>query len=121
MGSLSLPRGFRLGGNKYIIEGVLGQGGFGITYLAQNVNTRKNYAIKEFFPKEYCGRDESTMHVITHLDTDFIERFKRKFIKEAGIMMSFHHPNIVSSSNNRQHPVMWGSFDDNFIMMNWKK
>lgn len=90
-----MPRGFRLGGNKYIIEGVLGQGGFGITYLAQNVNTRKNYAIKEFFPKEYCGRDESTMHVITHLDTDFIERFKRKFIKEAGIMMSFHHPNIV--------------------------
>lgn len=36
-------------------------------------------------------------------------------------LFTFVSREVKSSSNNRQHPVMWGSFDDNFIMMNWKK
>lgn len=45
---------------KYHIIRVLGQGGFGITYLAEHTMLDKMVAIKEFFPKEYCDRDEYT-------------------------------------------------------------
>ena len=27
---------------------------------------------------------------------------------------------VKRASNNQQHPVMWGHFDDNFVMMNWR-
>lgn len=56
-----------LQGGKYKIEKVLGQGGFGITYLAYNSYENKYVAIKEFFLKELCGR-EDTHRVITHAD-----------------------------------------------------
>ena len=48
---------------KYRIEKVLGQGGFGITYLATQVGLNRKVAIKEFFMKEYCNRDEATSSV----------------------------------------------------------
>ena len=49
-----------LQGGKYRIEKMLGQGGFGITYLATQVGLNRKVAIKEFFMKEYCNRDEAT-------------------------------------------------------------
>ena len=39
---------------KYRIEKSLGQGGFGITYLATQVNLNRQVAIKEFYPKDFC-------------------------------------------------------------------
>ena len=47
-----------LQGGKYRIERVLGQGGFGITYLAVQTTLERNVAIKEFFMKDFCGRDK---------------------------------------------------------------
>ena len=44
-----------LQGGKYRIERVLGQGGFGITYLAKETLLHRNMAIKEFFMKEDNG------------------------------------------------------------------
>ena len=52
-----------LQGGKYKIERVLGQGGFGITYLATQVGLNRRVAIKEFFMREYCNRDTDTSHV----------------------------------------------------------
>ncbi len=51
------------GATHYRIIGVLGQGGFGITYLAKgefkvgNVTTEGNFAIKEHFPSAFCSRE----------------------------------------------------------------
>ena len=45
-----------LQGGKYKIEKVLGQGGFGITYLGLQTGLNRSVAIKEFFMKEYCER-----------------------------------------------------------------
>ncbi len=42
----SLPHGYRL--HWYRIESLLGQGGFGITYLAHDTNRDKPVAIKEY-------------------------------------------------------------------------
>lgn len=82
---------------KYKIISTLGQGGFGITYLAENTMLDGKMAIKEFFFKEYCDRDESTSHVTipTSGNREIVERFKLKFIKEARTIFKLNHPNIV--------------------------
>lgn len=57
---LALPKGTVLGG-QYVIERVLGQGGFGITYQAVDHKTGKNVAVKEFFPDSMAARTTATM------------------------------------------------------------
>jgi len=86
-----------LQGGKYRIIEKLGQGGFGITYLAENTMLEGKMAIKEFFFKEYCGRDDATCHVTipTSGNREIVERFKQKFIKEARTIFRLNHPNIV--------------------------
>ena len=82
---------------KYRIIKKLGQGGFGITYLAENTLLEGKVAIKEFFFKEYCERDDSTSRVTipTSGNREIVERFKQKFIKEARTIFKLNHPNIV--------------------------
>ena len=82
---------------KYRIIKKLGQGGFGITYLAENTMLEGKVAIKEFFFKEYCERNELTCHVTvpTSNNRDTVQRFKQKFIKEAKTIFRLNHPNIV--------------------------
>lgn len=108
---MHLKSGTLLQGGKYKIEKVLGQGGFGITYLAIQSGLGRKVAIKEFFLKEICGRDESTYSVMTHVDPATMGRFKTKFLKEARTLMSFNHPNIVHvydcfEENNTAYYVM---------------
>ena len=52
----ALKDGTLLQGGKHIIKRVLGQGGFGITYLAEQVSLGREVAIKEFFFKDGCVR-----------------------------------------------------------------
>ena len=82
---------------KYKIERVLGQGGFGITYLALQTGLDRKVAIKEFFMKDLCNRDEITSYVSVGSNGSFemVERFKAKFLKEAHRMQNLKHPNIV--------------------------
>lgn len=82
---------------KYIIKKVLGQGGFGITYLAENTMLKGKVAIKEFFFREYCSRDEETSIVSIPIDAnkEIVDRYKQKFIKEARTIFKLNHPNIV--------------------------
>lgn len=94
---MQLKPGFLLQGGKYRIERVLGQGGFGITYEVTHTIFEKRMAIKEFFYKDYCEREESTSHVSlgTQNSRDFVERFMGKFVKEARMISQFDHPNII--------------------------
>ena len=93
-----LIQGSTLQGGKYIIERVLGQGGFGITYEGLQVGLNRKVAIKEFFLREYCERDGQTSHVTSGTTTirEIVERFREKFIKEAQMIASFDRaPHIV--------------------------
>ena len=87
-----------LQGGKYKIIKVIGQGGFGITYLALQSGLERKVAIKEFFMKELCERDESTSHVTlgTESSRETVNRFRDKFLKEARNIAKLNHPNIVS-------------------------
>lgn len=91
-----LKKGTLLQGGKYKIEKVLGQGGFGITYLATQINLNRKVAIKEFFMKDMCCREEDTNQVYyISSDSNFVDNFKNKFIKEAQTISSLNHRNII--------------------------
>ena len=77
---MHLKQGTLLQGGKYRIEKVLGQGGFGITYLATQDLLDRKVAIKEFFFKEYCEREGNT-NTIT-LGTQSIKATVERFLKK---------------------------------------
>lgn len=110
---MHLKSGTLLQGGKYRIESMLGQGGFGITYLATQDILDRKVAIKEFFFKEYCERegDTNTITLGTQSNKATVERFLKKFIKEAKTISSLHHPNIIQihdifRENNTAYYVM---------------
>lgn len=92
-----LTTGAVLQDGKYRIMSVLGQGGFGITYLAEQVMLKRKVAIKEFYMKEYCGRDGETsaVSVNTAGGREIVSKFREKFLKEAYNLAKLSHPNIV--------------------------
>ena len=94
---MKLNKGKELQNGKYRIIEVLGQGGFGITYLALQVKLNRKVAIKEFFMKEHCNRDENSSFVSVPSvgSRELVERFKQKFLKEAGLIASFDNANII--------------------------
>lgn len=96
MSNQELKCGALLQGGKYRIDGMLGQGGFGITYLATQTQLGRREAIKEFFLKDLCERRAGTGISITAVtQTEMVDRYKQKFKKEAMMMARFDHPNIV--------------------------
>ena len=110
---MQLKPGTLLQNGKYKIERVLGQGGFGITYLATQELLDRKVCIKEFFFKEYCERDEATSHVSlgTQNSHEIVERFMTKFLKEARTISQLEHPNIIKifdifKENNTAYYVM---------------
>lgn len=80
---------------KYIIEKVLGQGGFGITYLAQVKGKRNKVALKEFFPMGIASRDENTQFV--SMQASQIVKLKKKFLLEADKIRKLNHPNVIKA------------------------
>ena len=94
---MKLKPGTLLQGGKYRIEKVLGQGGFGITYLAEQIGLSRNVAVKEFFMKELCNRDDDTSHVSVPSvgSRDMVDRFRQKFIKEAQTIASMDNHHII--------------------------
>ena len=107
-----------LQGGKYRIERVLGQGGFGITYMGVQTSLERNVGIKEFFMKDFCSRDNTMM---TTGSFKLVEQYRKKFIKEARNLARLSHPNIIGvidifEENDTVYYVMpyltGGSLDD---------
>lgn len=106
----SLQPGYRL--HWYVIKKILGQGGFGITYLAEDTNLNQLVAIKEYLPVELAVREGD--HSIHPLSGEYGEQFHwglDRFMSEARTLAQFKHPNIVRvfavfPENNSAYMVM---------------
>ena len=129
----TLKSGTTLRGKSYTytIQKVLGQGTFGITYLATTqvkvtgalgeLETTIQVAIKEFFMKEINGREDYT--VTSGSKGGVYDKYKQKFAREAENLSKLHHPNIVKvleyfEANNTVYyamEYMEGGSLDNYI------
>ena len=108
--SLGLPVGYSL--EEYRILEILGQGGFGITYLAEDTRMRIKVAIKELFPDEFATRGRGSM-VVPRRESDIADFTwaKERFDEEAATLIRLTHPNIVRvfrlfERNNTAYIVM---------------
>lgn len=98
------PRCLRLGtklAGKYIIGKVIGEGGFGITYIGWDEKLELPIAIKEFFPPKIASRDtttgNNTIYMFDHADEKSFEEGMRRSVKEARSMSKLEaYEGIVS-------------------------
>ena len=92
---------------RYIIEDVLGQGGFGITYRAHDFHTKETVAIKEYYPGTFVIRESS--HRVLSRGGQFEENYEkgmRQFKKEAIALSQFDgNPNIVGVHRYFEEPL----------------
>ncbi|MGE0765317.1 MAG: protein kinase [Hyphomicrobiaceae bacterium] len=82
--------------DEYRIERPLGAGGFGITYLAEEIALARKVTIKEYFPVDFAARDSAEEVVPRSRDSegDYSWGLDR-FLSEAQTLARFDHPNIV--------------------------
>ncbi|RUQ38206.1 MAG: hypothetical protein EKK71_01610 [Candidatus Competibacteraceae bacterium] len=98
----ALPTGYNL--HRYQIRGVLGAGGFGITYRALHEALENEVAIKEYFPAEWAYRDHNGTAVRANAQGQVPARAGeppcyewglQRFLDEAKILVQINHPGVV--------------------------
>ena len=89
---MPLPKGAQI--DSYVIDGVLGAGGFGITYLAEHSLLGKKYAIKEYFPQAFSRRDGTTVRPSGSSESTYRKGLE-SFTAEARALAQFKHPAIL--------------------------
>ncbi len=127
-GNLHFLRSETILSGRYKIKNVLGMGGFGITYIADDILSGADCAIKEYFPQGIVLRNhevsnEVTVTYITQ-EKEFLDG-KQRFINEAKIMAHFRdNPGIVQvtdyfEDNNTAYIVM--EYLDGITLKNYLK
>ena len=97
-----LPPGTLLNGGRYLIGHVLGHGGFGITYLALDINLNMKLAIKEYFPNSLATRymGSTQLTIFTSDSDNNFDYGKEKYLEEARIIAVLsNNPGIVGIHN----------------------
>ncbi len=106
----ALPQGAEL--LWYRIQEVLGQGTFGTTYLAEDLNDGRIVAIKEYLPPQVARRgEEQVLQPLSDVLFDDYAAGLGRFIAEAENLYRFDHPHIVRlvdlfEANNTAYLVM---------------
>ncbi|MER2080036.1 MAG: serine/threonine-protein kinase [Ruminococcus sp.] len=101
---LSPPHTLRQGAmlnNRYLVGGVLGEGGFGITYIGLDTLLRFRVAIKEFFPNGMVNRNNTVTNEVQSISTEsareLFSKSRENFLREARTLAKFtDEPGIVA-------------------------
>ena len=89
-----LPAGTRL--HEFEILSVIGQGGFGIVYLAHDLTLERRVAIKEYRPSALATRTQAmTVAVRSSRHTETFAAGLRSFVNEAKLLAQFDHPSLL--------------------------
>lgn len=91
----ALSEGTLLLGDQFTILKRLGNGGFGITYLANDNYLDRNVVIKECFPEVFCRRAGSTVQVRSKSNFEKYRSIVDMFTREARSIAKLRHPNII--------------------------
>ncbi|WP_052501606.1 protein kinase domain-containing protein [Thiomicrospira microaerophila] len=105
----TLSRGYQI--EDYVIEDLLGQGGFGIAYLARDLYLQNHVVIKEYFPNDIVSRDGQTVAPFGTTGLDEFERGMQRFVEEGRALARFNHPSVARilkyiQKNNTAYLVM---------------
>ncbi|RTL36843.1 MAG: DUF4384 domain-containing protein [Burkholderiales bacterium] len=93
-GGNALPVGSRQA--EFEVTRVLGEGGFGIVYLARDHALERLVALKEYMPAALAMRgDASQVRVRSERHRDTFEAGLKSFINEARLLAQFDHPSLV--------------------------
>jgi Protein kinase domain/Domain of unknown function (DUF4384) len=93
-GGNALPVGSRQA--EFEVIRVLGEGGFGIVYLARDHALERTVALKEYMPAALALRgDASQVRVRSERHRDTFEAGLKSFINEARLLAQFDHPSLV--------------------------
>lgn len=90
----ALPLGTRLG--EFELIGLIGVGGFGIVYLAEDHSLGRRVALKEYMPSSLAARGQgSHVSVKSERYAETFEAGRRSFVNEARLLAQFDHPSLV--------------------------
>ncbi len=93
-GSTELPPGYAL--QEFVIESVLGVGGFGIVYRARDTRLQREVAVKEYMPAGIAARAaDLTVSASSQRQRETFETGLRSFVNEAQLLASFDHPSLL--------------------------
>ena len=91
----TLPEGTRIG--DFEIKGLIGEGGFGIVYLAYDTSLQRHVALKEYMPSSLAARANGGFDVVVkserHRDT--FKAGLKSFVNEARLLARFDHRSLV--------------------------
>ena len=91
----ALPIGTKLA--EYVIRSVIGEGGFGIVYLAHDTFLDREVAIKEYLPGSLAVREAGLQVDVRQPNKrELFMKGMRRFVNEAHILAKFRHPALVS-------------------------
>lgn len=100
---------------RYLIGEVLGEGGFGITYIGLDLNLKLKIAVKEFYPHGYANRNHQVTDdvFLNHIkETTYFQNAKEQFLREAQNIAMFSKEHAVVdvrdyfTANNTAYIVM---------------
>jgi serine/threonine protein kinase len=90
-----LPVGTRVGGLE--ITGLIGEGGFGIVYLAHDASLERQVAVKEYMPGSLAARAADSLDVTIRSERhkETFDAGLKSFVNEARLLARFDHPALV--------------------------